>query len=258
MKKTYFLVIMSNLFISYSLSAALAIAHRCAPKFGNQGLTENSIAAIQSILALKKATGKPDAIEFDVRSTKDGHPIIMHDPNIDRTTQGKGGVSSLTLDEIRAWLLQDGQEIPTLTDILDVIDKQLVACIEIKCIEAVEPTAKILHDYITRKGWSTDDFVIISFDPHILKKISEHNLAIKIGLLIAGNPTIQDLLQTKNSNADYSIIYKDYITQELIDDVHNQDLKIITYVVDDSWQAKLFATMGVDGIASDDPTIFVQ
>ncbi|MBR5592031.1 MAG: glycerophosphodiester phosphodiesterase family protein [Kiritimatiellae bacterium] len=63
---------------------------------------ENSLAALQNALHFGA-----DIIETDVRMTKDGKIVMMHDPTVNRTTNGSGAICELTLDEIRALRLKD-------------------------------------------------------------------------------------------------------------------------------------------------------
>ncbi len=63
---------------------------------------ENSLPAIQSCIDLGV-----DMVEIDLKKTKDGHLVIMHDRTIDRTTNGKGKISDYTLEELKAFRLKD-------------------------------------------------------------------------------------------------------------------------------------------------------
>ncbi len=92
-------------------------AHR-----GNAKYTpENTMAAFRSAAALK-----PDMIETDIHMTKDGQLVLMHDHNVDRTTNGKGFVRDLTFEEIRAldagaWKGEEfaGEKVPTFREFLE-------------------------------------------------------------------------------------------------------------------------------------------
>jgi len=83
---------------------------------------ENSIMAIQNAIVMGV-----DIVEIDLHQTKDGQLILMHDPTIDRTTNGKGKVSDWTLDSLKTLYLKDGlssltpYKIPTLEEALKVI-----------------------------------------------------------------------------------------------------------------------------------------
>lgn len=92
------------------------VAHR---GFWYSGAPENSIAGIDSAISIKA-----DITEFDVWKTKDGQLVIMHDENVERTTNGKGKISDLTLNEIKQLKLKNykgeitNQSIPTLEEAL--------------------------------------------------------------------------------------------------------------------------------------------
>src|SRR5262249_59307691 len=95
------------------------IAHRGAKATS----PENTLASIRQAVA-EGATW----IEFDVKLTSDGHPILMHDPTLDRTTNGKGNVAETTLAAIRE--LDAGswfggrfarEKVPTLEEALEVM-----------------------------------------------------------------------------------------------------------------------------------------
>lgn len=83
--------------------------------------TENTLSTMQQALQ-----AGADYIEIDVRTTKDGHIVNMHDSKIDRTTESTGEVRNLTLDEIQKVKLkkaQDSEKIPTLDEIGRLLDE---------------------------------------------------------------------------------------------------------------------------------------
>ena len=82
---------------------------------------ENSIQAFKSCIEMGV-----DMIEIDVRKTKDNELVIIHDATVDRTTNGKGKVSALTLEEVKHLRLRAGHgvvtrhEVPTLEEVLNL------------------------------------------------------------------------------------------------------------------------------------------
>lgn len=82
-----------------------------------RGYADNSIEGIESCIRMGV-----DIVEIDVARTKDGHLILMHDKKVDRTTNGKGRVDSLSLAEIREMYLRNGLgrvtdfKVPTLEE----------------------------------------------------------------------------------------------------------------------------------------------
>lgn len=84
---------------------------------------ENSLLAIQHCIDMGV-----DVIELDFRLTKDGHLVAMHDPTVDRTTNGSGKVSELTLAEIKGFRLKNAagvrhsrQQVPTLEEVMELV-----------------------------------------------------------------------------------------------------------------------------------------
>ena len=69
---------------------------------------ENSLEAIESVIKMGV-----DIVELDVHRTADGELVVCHDKTIDRTTNGKGKISELTLDYIRTRNLRAGHKIVT-------------------------------------------------------------------------------------------------------------------------------------------------
>jgi len=101
----------------------LKIGHRGAKGYE----PENTLRSFQKALELNV-----DAVELDVRRTKDGAIVVIHDAEVDRTTNGKGLVSELTLKEIKELDIEKGEKIPTLEEALDFLDKKVKIFIELK------------------------------------------------------------------------------------------------------------------------------
>src|SRR5512135_1831254 len=118
-----------NLFLR-PRSQPLVIAHRGS----SASAPENTLAAFQ--LAVEQ---EADAIELDVDLTRDGHVVVMHDATIDRTTDGHGRVTELTLAEIRgvdagAWKAAafDGERVPLLEEVFEAMGQRVLINVEIK------------------------------------------------------------------------------------------------------------------------------
>jgi glycerophosphoryl diester phosphodiesterase len=104
---------------SLALSQPLVVAHRGL----SPGLPENTLPAFRHAVGLGVY-----AIELDLRATADGHPVVMHDATVDRTTNGSGVVSAMTLREIQALDAGSktspsfaGEHIPSFADVLKAV-----------------------------------------------------------------------------------------------------------------------------------------
>ncbi len=111
-------------------------AHRGGPE---PGFPENAIETFENAL-----TYAPCIIECDIRVSQDGHLILMHDATINRTSTGRGTVSSLTLDQLKLFNLVDANgliteyRIPTLRETLEWARGKAVLTLDIK--RDVEPS----------------------------------------------------------------------------------------------------------------------
>ena len=126
------------------VGARLVIAHR-----GNRiAAPENTLVA----LAEAEQLGA-DALEFDVHTTRDGVPVLMHDPTVDRTTNGTGRVDSYSLAELRALDAsrthprgEGPVPVPALEEVLDRF-RNLPLVIEIKDVRAIEPATRLVRAF---------------------------------------------------------------------------------------------------------------
>ena len=99
------------------------IAHRGASGHA----PENTMAAFR--LAMEQHA---DGIELDVMLSKDGHVVVIHDATVNRTTNGTGRVSALTLAELQTLDAGNGEHIPTLEEVLETFGDQWVINVELK------------------------------------------------------------------------------------------------------------------------------
>lgn len=133
---------------------------------------ENSIQAIENCIAMGV-----DMVEIDVRETKDGELVVMHDETIDRTTTGSGYVKDWTLDSLRTLKLLDGlgiatnHGIPTLEEALLVAKDKILINLDKsydifdKCFAVVEKTGTL--DQVVIKGTKTLDEVEREFGQYL-------------------------------------------------------------------------------------------
>src|SRR4051812_34175134 len=125
-------------------STRLVIAHR-----GNRARApENTIASLQQGIDLGA-----DAIEFDVRMSRDGVPVVIHDADVDRTTNGAGAVASRTYAELRSLdaaarspYRVRRSTIPSLEEVFDAF-REIPMVIEVKELGAAEATATMVRRF---------------------------------------------------------------------------------------------------------------
>ena len=135
-----------------AFAAAGAAAPRtraCAHRGDQETAPENTLPAV--LAAVRK--GAPQ-IEFDVKLTRDGRMVILHDNTVDRTTSGKGKVAELTSEELRRldagiWFAPRfaGTRIPTLRELLDAIPPAVRCNVHLAAVpDLAVPAARMLRD----------------------------------------------------------------------------------------------------------------
>ncbi len=147
----------------YKWPGIFAVAHRGAMRFA----PENTISAYKKAVELGA-----HCIEMDVRESKDGHFVIMHDPSVFRTTGGRGIVATLTVAEIKQFDAGAkfgpefaGERIPTLDEALDAIEGKAIPDIDFK---AGDP-AKLVE--VLRARGLLGKASLANNDPVILRKV---------------------------------------------------------------------------------------
>lgn len=221
----------------------LKIGHRGA--MGHE--PENTISSFKKAIELNV-----DAVEFDVYVCKTGELIVMHDDKIDRTTNGTGYTEDKTFAELRSLDAGKGEQIPTLEEVLDVIDKRAVINIELKGNNTALATEQVIRKYVNTKGWSVHDFMVSSFDHHELKKFKQCYPEVAIGALVDGIPLSYADCAVE-LNAQSINLCLEFINQDFVDDAHKKGLKVYVWTVNDHDDIAKIKALNVDGIFSNFP-----
>jgi glycerophosphoryl diester phosphodiesterase len=238
----------------------LLIAHRGY----SQLAPENTLPAFELALA---AGAK--LVEMDCRETKDGEPIVIHDRELDRTTDARKRwrkrrirVGSRTLAEIRtldagSWFGPSyaGARVPLLSDALDVICPNAIALIERKSGSAAN-CIKVLRE----KGWA-DRTLIMGFEWNYLCEF--HNQAPEQMVAALGPPhrmpngrrplrisrgLNKRWLNYAQKTGASVIVWNKRVSKTAIRQAHERGLKVFVYTVDSGRLAKELLAKGVDGL----------
>ena len=218
-------------------------------KIGHRGAAghspENTLASFQKALDLKV-----DMIEFDLHLCKSGELVVMHDEELNRTTNGQGYISQKTLPELKSLKIDKYHSLPTAEEVLDLINHRVKVNLELKGARTAEPSSELVKKYLSQ-GWQADDFLVSSFNHDELRQFKSLMPEIKIGALI------------KNRNINYGE-FDDYplysvninfkqVNQEFVNQAHQLGLKVFVYTVDDRQDILIMQDLGVDGIFSNYP-----
>ncbi len=233
--------------IVFSAQAFLRIGHRGACGYE----PENTLISFKRALDLGV-----DMVELDVYQCASGELVVMHDDTLDRTTNGTGNVWEKSLTELKKLDAGNGQKIPTLAEVFDLVNKRVKINIELKGENTALLTAQLIYKYVTTKGWVFDDFYVSSFNHAELALFHQACPEVKIGGLYEG--TDAPLAAFKKDFSAYAAIgiSKNSLTQEYVDEAHRRNLEIYVYTVNDAQEIKMMKEMGVDGIFCNYPDKF--
>ncbi|MFC6596640.1 glycerophosphodiester phosphodiesterase [Kitasatospora paranensis] len=222
-------------------TAPLVAGHRGSPR----SAPENTMASFEA--ALRDGA---DWLETDVRTTRDGVPVLMHDATVDRVTDGRGAVADLTAAQVAALHVTAGpgpaQPVPTLDGLLRRIAGTGVRLLmEIKEQRSPEDTARIAR----AAAASGADVVLYSFYADHLREA--HRAAPTLPLvLIQGAGTVQD---PGGLPLDAVALDTGLATPERIAAEHAAGRRVYAWTLDDPGAWQTAADRRVDTVITDVP-----
>jgi glycerophosphoryl diester phosphodiesterase len=188
-------------------------------------------------------------IELDVYCVE-GELVVIHDDDVSRTTNGSGAVMSLGLEKLRALDAGDGEQIPTLREVLDLCDKRVGVNVELKGPDTARPVSVLLRDALTH-GWRSDQFLLSSF---------YHNELARADRQFARGALF-------HKSADYCAVAKELgasainlaqklVTKEVVQEAHQQGFQVLVYTVNSREEMQLQKDLGVNGVFTNYPELF--
>jgi Glycerophosphoryl diester phosphodiesterase len=225
------------------LKKILNIGHRGAK--GHE--PENTLPSFQKALDLNV-----DGIELDVHVCKTGELIVIHDFTVDRTTNGSGTVSELTLSEIKALRINDHIEVPTLEEVLELVGKKCLINIELKGRHTAKPVSHLIEKYILEKEYKYEDFIVSSFQREELEMMYLINPKVHLGVLSQASVT-QALEWATAFSAKAIHPHFSLLTEENVQKTQEQGFKIYTWTINETEDIERIKTYNIDGIITDFP-----
>jgi len=230
---------------------AMIIAHRGV----NQFAPENTLPAIELAIEMDL-----DYVELDVRTTKDGHMVLMHDDTVDGTTNGTGRVRDLTADEIRAldagaWFSPEyeGTKVPFLEEAFELMQGRIGAYVDLKdarpkdLIQAIQD-----HEMLSTS--------VIYGDPfrQFVMKLREPNIRI---MPEVGNS--RALLAFMRFLLDPDVVALSWgePTEAFIDQIHSHGIEAYMDILGDMDNPAGMAAaidMGLDALQTNHPDILLE
>jgi len=162
----------------------LIIAHRGASAYE----PENTLRAFE--LAIRQGA---QMIELDLHLTADGHVVVIHDPMLDHTTNLRGRVDQMTLEQVKRADAGKGERVPTLDEVLDLTAGQIRLYLEIKDPRAAAPTLQTI-----RARRCQDEMLLASFELALMQQLGEEVRDVELGVIL-GTATWHPLVRYREA-----------------------------------------------------------
>ncbi|MGW2378588.1 glycerophosphodiester phosphodiesterase [Streptomyces sp. NPDC001658] len=216
----------------------LTIGHRGVMGVEPENTLRSFVAAEQAGL---------DVIELDLHLSKDSALVVMHDADVDRTTDGNGPIAARTLDELRALDAGRGERVPVFEEVLDTVATPLQA--EIKDVAAARALAEVMHarNLVGRVEVS-------SFHDEAIAEIARLVPGVRTALIASryGTDIVDRAVEVGAATVCLNIRR---VTLEIVERARKADLKIIGWVVNTQDHLRLVRALGLDGATTDYPEI---
>jgi len=217
------------------------IAHRGASALE----PENTLRSISQAFQLNV-----DMVEVDVHQSNDGELMVIHDTLLDRTTNGTGLVREKTLSQLKELDAGKGETIPTLREVLKLVkersnhNRQESLLIEIK-----EPDIEKQVLDTLRLEDMLQEVIVASFYHKVALNLKSMEKSLKTGIIFISQP-IHPETQAMDAQADVIFPFFHYLSEEMVENTHQHDIKVYTGVVDTTKDLRSVLSMGVDGFVS--------
>lgn len=188
-----------------------------------------------------------DVIELDLHLSKDGALVVMHDTDVDRTTDGTGPIADKTLAELRALDAGRGERVPVFEEVLDAVKSPLQA--EIKDVAAARALAEVMNDRDLAPRVE-----VSSFHDDAVAEIARLVPGVRTALIASryGTDVVDRAVAAGAATVCLNIRR---LTLEVVERARKADLRIIGWVVNTQDHLRLVRALELDGATTDYPEI---
>ena len=199
-------------------------------KIAHRGMFDNIKIPENSLSSFKKALKYNYSIELDVQLTKDNILIVFHDTNLKRMTGVDKLVKDSNYEEIKELKLLNTKEyIPTLDEVLNLINNKVLLDIEVKDTKKIKEITSILKDKLS----NYNNYVLKSFNPKIVRYLKNNINNTEVGYLIdSKHKFLYSNLIIKYSKADFLSISKKLLKTKKFQKLKNKYQLLIWTIKD--------------------------
>lgn len=226
------------------------IAHRGASAYE----PENTLRAFARAIEMGATL-----LELDIHLSRDGHPVVIHDADLSRTTNGTGRVSDLTLDEIQRFDAGRGEHVPTLTEVIDLVQDQVQLYIELKG----QQTPALVVATLQAKDF-IDQAILGSFYPWLPQKAKFLEPALRTSVLVSWRDWQADFVGWALAvDADFVHLCWEHgsptphqlVSPYLINSIRRQGLEIVLWHEERPEELVELVKLDVYGICTNTPDV---
>lgn len=229
------------------------IAHRGASAYE----PENTLRAFERAIQMGATM-----LELDAHLSRDGRVVVIHDPDLSRTTDGEGHVVDLSLAEIRRFDAGLGERVPILEEAIELVRGRAELYIELKGQRTPAPVVDVLH-----RTAFLDGAILGSFYPWLPQKAKFLEPAVRTSVLIrAADREVGFLEWALAVEADYvhpcwehaSPAPHQLLTPSLITSIRQEGLGIVVWHEERPEELRELAKLDVDGICTNTPDLLAS
>ncbi len=231
----------------------LIAAHRGSSRLA----PENTLAAFRRALL-----DGADAIEFDVRLSRDGVPVVIHDAALGRTTTGRGMVRRRTLVELRresagAWFHERfaSERIPTLEEVLQELSGRIALNIELKAGRRERSSLLVERTCALIAGFRPEGILLTSFNHAFILEARRRNPRVATGFLLHGWQMLRRRSSTLRADVDYVVCAGTAMRKKFVVNAHGKGLLVGEYTVNSRARVMRALHYGINVLITDDPAM---
>ncbi len=195
-------------------------------------------------------------VELDVQASRDGALVVIHDETVDRTTDGRGRVADMTLDELTrldagSWFGERfaGERIPTLDAVFEAMAGRCGLNVELKA-DGIEAGVCALFRKYAAHGAS----IVSCFNREPLERVGQTDPSVRTALL--SETRHDDPVRAASAIGAYAVNPRaDMVDADLCESAHARGLKVYPWTVDAPELMRFLFRAGVDGIMTNRPDV---
>jgi glycerophosphoryl diester phosphodiesterase len=230
----------------------LVIAHRGASAVE----PENTLRAFARAIEMGA-----EMIELDLHCTRDGQVVVIHDDDLSHTTNARGRVSQLSLDEVRRADAGRGERVPTLKETLELTRGRVPLYLEIKAPEAAEETLRLVREF-----GCENEVLLASFDLELMRRLGNEVKDMEIGVIL-GTPSLNPVTRWREAFPWLALRHFPYQTlcmqvkmcsARLARHIKQQGKKLYVWTANSQADYARMIARHVDGIVTDMPDRLIE